>query len=451
MTPSSRPVWHEGMHLAQHHFQAQGRYFEDSIQFALGHLFYKTYGVAGLELDAEALRNGTVSIVHARGVMPDGLAFHCPDGDPLPQPLEIRELFSPTQESHLVLLTVPPYHGGQANTALEPNATSKGRRYLAETTSILDETTGLDEKPVTIGRKNFSLALEGQDAGEVVSMPLARVRRDGAGHFIYDPDYIPPCLQIGASPRLLDLLRRLLEILDSKSESMQHARQAGQRSLAEYAAHEVASFWFSHAIHASLGPLRYHMQARKTRPEQLFVELSRLAGALCTFALESHPRMLPAYDHDQLSTCFTALERHIWTHLEVIVPSSYVNIPLTPSADYLHIAPVTDQRCLGPSRWFLGIRSSVGDAEVIGRVPLLMKVCSQKHILRLVREAYAGLALSHLPSPPSGIAPRLGTQYFEIERAGPCWEAIVKTAEVGVYAPEQFRDLELELRVMVQQ
>ena len=70
MTQLSRVVSSEGMHLAQHHFQAQSRYFEDSIQFAISHLFFKPYGLIAYHLDAEALRNGIVSLIHARGVMP---------------------------------------------------------------------------------------------------------------------------------------------------------------------------------------------------------------------------------------------------------------------------------------------------------------------------------------------------------------------------------------------
>ena len=63
MKPLSPVIWHEGMYLAQHHFQAQNRYFENSINFALSNLFFKSYGVTGLELDAEALQNGTVSLI----------------------------------------------------------------------------------------------------------------------------------------------------------------------------------------------------------------------------------------------------------------------------------------------------------------------------------------------------------------------------------------------------
>lgn len=452
MKPLSRVIWHEGMHLAQHTFQAQSRYFEDSIQFAVSHLFFKPYGVAGIELDGEALRNGTVSVIHARGVMPDGLAFLFPDGDPPPPPLDVKPLFSPTHDSQLVLLTVPGYRPGQANCRLEATAADGAdRRFVAETGLVPDETSGLDQRPVTLGRKNFRLELDAREQpADTIALPVARVRRDGAGHFIYDPAYVPPALQIGASPFLLLQLARLVDLLDGKSETILSGHTTDRKALADYASHEVASFWLSHTLRSSLAPLRHHLQTRRAHPEQLYVELGRLAGALCTFALDSHPRSLPLYDHDHLSECFEALERHIRAHLEVIVPTGCVTVPLAPSADYLHVGAVSDSRCLGPSRWFLGVRSALGAGDVIRHVPQLVKICAQKHILRLVKEAFPGLPIAHLPQAPAGISPRPGTQYFSVGTAGPCWEAMSRSADVAIYVPDPLRDAEIELKVLLQ-
>ena len=451
MKPLSRVVWHEGMHLAQHHFQAQSRYFEDSIGFAVGQLFYRPYGVAGLELDPEALRNGTVALVHARGTLPDGLSFHFPESDPLPAPLEIRELFSPTVDSQTVLLTVPAYRPGRANTAVGSAATDGEPRFISETTAVRDEITGQDEKPVPLARKNFHLALDdGQPHDGTVALPLARVRRDGAGHFVYDPDYVPPCLQIGASPQLMGLLKRVVEILDGKSLAMSARRKQEQKSVADYAASEVADFWLTHTVHSGLAPLRHHLLARRSRPEQLYVEMSRLAGALCTFSLDSHPRTLPLYDHDQLAETFGALEKHIRAHLEVIVPTSYVSIALAAQADYLHFGTVSDKRCFDTSRWFLAVRAAMGEGDLIASVPGLVKVCSQKYVSRLVKEALPGLALEHVPSPPAAISPRIGTCYFRIQQQGPCWDAMKKAGDVGVYLPQSFPGAEIEIRVQTQ-
>src|ERR1041385_4736982 len=85
MRTLSRVVWSEGMYLGPHHFQVQSRYFEDSTQFATSSLWFAPYGVAGCELDADALQNGTLSVLHARGIFPDGLAFEMPECDPLPE------------------------------------------------------------------------------------------------------------------------------------------------------------------------------------------------------------------------------------------------------------------------------------------------------------------------------------------------------------------------------
>jgi len=78
----SRVVWAEGMYLAPQHFQAQNRYFEEAVHFATASLWRDAYGLAACQLDADALRNGTVSLLHARGMFQDGLPFDIPECDP---------------------------------------------------------------------------------------------------------------------------------------------------------------------------------------------------------------------------------------------------------------------------------------------------------------------------------------------------------------------------------
>src|ERR1700732_326637 len=139
----SRVVWSEGMYLGPHHFQAQSRYFEDSIQFATASLWFSSYGLAGLELDAEALHNGTVSLVHGRGILPDGLPFNVPESDPMPEPRPIAELFPPTRDGVVVMLAIPPRKANGYNCALENGAADA--RYVAESRVLHDENSGADE------------------------------------------------------------------------------------------------------------------------------------------------------------------------------------------------------------------------------------------------------------------------------------------------------------------
>jgi type VI secretion system protein ImpJ len=451
MKQLSQVVWNEGMHLAQHHFQAQSRFYEDTVQFALSALFFRPYGLVACELDRDALQNDTVALIHARGVMPDGLAFDIPASDPAPRPLFIRELFSPTSDNHLVLLAIPAYRADRSNVGTNGvvSAGDSPFRYTAHQSPMRDALSGRDERSVTLGRKNFRLLLD-TDATQaeldgMVVLPIARARRDGTGHFTYDTDYIPPTLQIGASTRLMSILHRLTEILEARAAALTRGRRG---SSDEFAQQEVANFWLLHTIHASLPTLRHQLQSKHVHPEAVFVELSRLAGALCTFTLDTHPRTLPSYDHDAPQACFDTLDRHIRQNLEIVAPSGRAAITFTSAAPYLYTAQIEDAGAFNGPQWILGVRSSMHGHETVARFPELAKVCSSRFVLELVRRAYPGLTLTHVPYPPSSISPRGDTQYFAIERSGPCWDTIVSTREIGVYVPDAISNVSLDLSIV---
>ncbi len=450
MTTLSRVIWSEGMHLAQHHFQAQSRYFEELVSFTLGNLFHKPYGLVAVGLDVDALTNGTAAIIHARGVLPDGLTFDLPT-DGLPQPLPIRDIFSPTQDSHLLLLGIPAFQPTRSNTG-SADRNGPDVRFLTAERRVVDETTGSDEKRVGVARKNLRLLLDHEATGDLVTMPIARIRRDGSGNFIHDPEYIPPTLRIGGSARLVEILTRLVGILEAKADALIAERGSG--AIGERGPNEVASFWLSHAVHASLGPLRHQLRSGEQSPETLYVEMARLAGALCTFSLHADANALPPYDHDRLDECFTALDRHIRSHLEVVVPTNLVTVRLQPSDDNLWSGRITDARSFERARWFLGVRSSLTGAEVISRVPRLVKVCSAEHIVKLVQRGHPGLTLEHVSVPPREIPVRSGAQYFSIAQgtpAGPhpCWGWITESGNVGVYVPDALPDAEFEVMVVL--
>ncbi len=446
----SKVVWHEGMYLGPHHFQVQSQSFEDLVHFSTSSLWFAPYGVIGCKLDADALQNGMLSLVHARGLFPDGLAFQMPDADALPPVLDITELFSPTRESLLVLLAVPERRPEGPNCALDSEPSTLEVRYRAEMRALPDENTGRDEKEIQLGRKNIRFALETQDNQGLVTLPVARVLRDGSGRFIFDPGFIPPCLQISASDRLLVTAKTLVDILDEKSASLSRARRATAQGRAGYSSEEIASFWFVHTVNESLSVLRHLSVSERGHPEQLYLEMSRLAGALCTFGLDSHPETLPAYNHDDLEKCFGPLNQHIRAHLELVVPSNCVQIPLVLAGRNFRAGDVLDQRCLDRARWVLAVRADTGEAEIIAKTPRLIKISSKDLLPELVKTALPGLGLVHLPIPPSAIAPKVEFQYFGISRTGSSWEHIVQTRKVGVYVPDDIPGAEIELLVVLE-
>jgi len=440
----SRVVWSEGMYLGPHQFQAQNRYFEDSLHFAATAFGFQPYGLLGYNLDADALKNGTACLLHARGLFADGLPFNMPECDPLPPPRQIAELFPPTKDSLTILLGVPSRKSGGANCAVGEDGNNS--RYVGEVRSFPDENTGVDERPVRVGRKNIRILLESEPREGYETMAIARVKRDGSGNYIFDPDFIPSCLQISASERLLMMVKQLIEILEEKSAAL---AGTGSGKVNEYSPREIASFWLLHAVNTGAAALQHHWQSKRGHPEEVFLEMSRLAGSLCTFSLDSHPRALPLYDHEQLGERFTELEKHIRRHLEIVVPTNCLAIQLHKTDNYFYEGEVTDARCLGQARWVLGIHADVNDADLIVKTPQLVKVCSSKFVRELVKRAMPGLALTHMTVVPPAIRAKMESQYFGISRAGPFWIHIMETKRVGVYVPEELPNPQLELLVVL--
>jgi type VI secretion system protein ImpJ len=445
----SRVVWSEGMHLGPHHFQTQSRYFEDSLWFLSAGLRRNPWGLIGLSLDTEAIRNGNVVLRFASGIFPDGLVFEIPDSDPAPPPVSLKDLFSATDSEITLFLAVPKR--SPRGLDCDPAAPlASPTRYRSADRSITDDTSGQDEHMVAFGNKNLILCSEAQLKSDSISFPLARISRDGKGGFAVDPDFIPPCLRISANENLLSLLKRLIETLNERVKTVSRGKKREGQFEVGSSALDVANYWFLHALCSSIPSLQQHLNSKQSHPEELYMDLVRLSGALCTFSLESNPAQIPAYSHLHLQAVFHALDDHIRRHLEIVVPSNTVTLDFTKAEPYIYQATVTDERCFRRARWIFGIRSSMSEAELLRLTPQLVKICSAEGVSKLVQRALPGLELLHLSVPPSAISAEADMHYFSISSAGACWQHILQTKRVGVYVPGDIRDAVFEVTVILE-
>jgi type VI secretion system protein ImpJ len=456
MKSLSRVVWTEGMYLSPQHFQAQSRFYEDTIDFVTRGLWTEPWGLLHARLDEDSLRNGRIVLLEAAGVFEDGLAFETHGSAPAAPARTADEIFLPTDAALVLHLAVPGQNAsGQVYTGLNGNGHGSSFRFRAVAGILRDNTNGVDEREVTLGEGNLMLLSE-REVGErgertaLPTIPMARLVRDGRGGLLYDAEYIAPTLRMSASGPLMLLARRLLETIADKMVPLSRAAQKRGRFEAGTAALDVASYWFLHALSSATPVLRHLYATRHAHPEQFFVELSRLAGALCTFATTATLDDLPRYDHRDPGPGFRALDAHIRRHLEIVAPSNTVTLEFAPSAEaYIQEAEVLDERCLRRARWIFGIRAGLAESALTESVPRLIKVCSARFVPELVRRALPGMKLVHLAVPPPAIRGEADKQYFSLDLAGPCWEHILQTRRVGVYIPGEIAEPDFELTVIV--
>lgn len=430
-----RVVWNKGMFLSPQHFQAQDDFFEDSLEFRVTASSNCNWGLTDLSINQESLSNGFFTIRNCRGVMPAGLPFHIPDVDAEPAGRDIAICFPPTEPHMDVYLALPERRSRGRNISLTPDGAST--RYLAETKTAMDQISGQDEKPIQLCAKNFRIVFGSESLDGMSQLRIARITRSATGTYVLSSDFVAPALSLEASERLLLLLRRLIEVLAAKAQSLSARRSQKGKSAADFNSADVGSFWLLYTVNTYLPKLKHLWIARRRHPEELFVTMLMLAGALTTFALNEDSRNLPDYNHNDLGDCFSALDEKIRTLLETAIPSRCILLPLRLREKSTWAAHIEDVQLFRQTQFVLSVGAQMDVDELIRQVPRLVKVSPPAELPRLVRNALPGITLRHLAVPPDGIPVKLDRQYFTLSQNGILWEGVTREQQVCVFVPEE--------------
>ena len=437
-------LWGEGMFLTPHHFQQWDRYHEGVLNRRLQALQPLGMGFLRLKVDAEALANGEFVLSQCSAVLPDGLCVDAPDLDPLPPARPVGAAFDPKRTALGVYLASPLVRPGGAACAPEGAPEGGATRYHRKVATVADEHSGSGERPVAVGLKTLRVLFEGEPLSDFVSMKIAELGRGAGGKYILNEAYVPPCLWISASAPLASVVRRVLEVLSSKSEELSRARRQRAQGLVEFTVSEAANFWFLHTVNAAVPVLMHYHSRPDAHPEPVFLAIARVAGQLMTFAGEGHPKDLPLYEHENLGGCFAAMEARIRQLLETVIPTRCTPIPLERPRESLFTGRIADERILEAAQLYLAVMAEVPEEKIIREIPLKAKVSSTDRVDQLIAAALRGIVLRHLPTPPAEIPVQPGRTYFQIDRQGDHWEAVRKSRTIAFYMPPEFKQLRLE-------
>lgn len=442
-------IWSKGTFLSPQHLQAQERFVEDCARFYLDSLNTNGWGFRELQIDGKALSEGRLSISRASGIFPDALPLDVPASEFPPPARVLDECFPPGRQTCTFYLAVPGYLQGGMNVAV--NREQVSTRFMAQMLLVRDENTGSGERPIQVAQKNLRILAENENREGSVVLGCIRILRSEAGAFSVDPTYIPPLIDIHAHPTLVRILSNMVELMVARSSQLSGGRRQKNQSLADFTASDVANFWLLYTLNSHLPVLRHLLEAGAVGPERLFLELCELAGALTSFSTKIAPRDLPVYNHEQLGTCFTELDKTIRVLLETVIPSNFVALPLKMVRDTVYAASIEKDEYFAGSRFYLAISADMRDADLIERAPLLLKTGSAAQIETLIRNALPGMRLQHVPTPPRAIPVKLRHQYFAVETSGPVWEAVRRARNFAVYAPSELLNPQMELIILLAQ
>jgi type VI secretion system protein ImpJ len=441
-----RPLWAAGALLSPQQFQQQARWEawanERLARLSLVH----PWGVQSVSFDLQALRLGKLKATRLCMRMPDGTLIDTDHVDRLPPGLELARLLSDDIQHATLLLALPLEQANGNNCLFDTSKADRPARYRQDWRQVQD--IYADEvQSVGVLEHVLSLRFDHDENGDYLTCPIARLVRDGQGGWSLDPDYVPPLLNFAAHPGLVTQLDNLLTQLSSKRQRLMGMRRESNQRMADFAVADVSLFWLLNALN-TYQPVLADLKAWPARhPEQVYLELIKLAGSLLTFSLEHDVEQIPAYRHEELETVFPPLLRMISTLLEASLPSRVIALPLEEIGANRWQVTLNDARLRerDSADFYLSVRCRLPAVQLQSQFPRLCKIGTPDDVDYLVNAALDGVPLQSLSHVPAAIPLRLENQYFALDLNHAKGLAMLAEGVCAFYVPSTLAEVKLEL------
>lgn len=441
-----RPLWVAGAMLSPQQFQQQARWEAWSNESVARLSRVHPWGVLAAAFDQEVLRLGKLKATRLCLRMPDGTLIDTDHVDALPSVLDVARLVDEDSPQLTVLLSLPLEQANGNNCLFEGHSADRPMRYRQAWRDVQDVFAD-DVESIGVLEHSLSLRLEGDDNADFLTCPVARLVRDGQGGWSLDPDHVPPLLSFAAHPALLVQLHNLLTQLSAKRQRLMGMRRESNQRMADFAVADVSLFWLLNALN-TYEPLLADFIAHPARhPEQVYLELVKLAGSLLTFSLEHGVEQIPAYQHEQLENVFPPLMRMLSTLLEASLPSRVIALDLEARGANRWQVSLNDARLRDHEGvdFYLSVRCRLPAVQVQSQFPRLCKVGTPDEVDELVNAALDGVPLHPLSHVPAAIPLRLENQYFALDLAHAKGQAMLAEGVCAFYVPATLADVKLEL------
>ncbi|WCN10821.1 type VI secretion system baseplate subunit TssK [Marinomonas mediterranea] len=431
-------VWAEGVFLGQQHFQAWDAY-QEKIQSLRTKIYEPHFwGVKDVSWDKAALENGRLVLTQCLAVLPNGQIIDYDRNRDTPVHLELGDLSRLELDVQLTIAdsdnvdTITGYNA-QGNAA-----------WNSEYVDVADCFDSNRKREVLLAQPNLNLIESGTQSNRVISLNIARLKKDMGGSYTLDSDYIPPLVSVHAAGGLMNSLRSLTELLTVRFKEI-NARRTNVSDVGSYTPSEMADFLFVSDISDILSELRIVEQNPSASSLQLYSTLCRAHDKL---ALHTQPDKVPytqPYQHDNLSTTFSELYGAIRDIFGLSNVRMEASIQFNMKAPGLYESSVINSASLENCDFYLAVYLERSDSSWVDQLPSLVKLSSPSDIQNLVASGMSGLPLQHIQRVPSKIRIKSGYEYFLIDKRSALWERVQSTKKISGILFGEFADADVEL------
>lgn len=452
--------WHQGLFLQPHHFQHNDGLVQQRQARIAALTSPYPWGVVSVRVDESALETMHVRINALTVLMRDGSLISYP-GNAI---LESRGFdLASIAQGRTLCIGLRRMMAGEGNVSIAdgPDAAAvAGTRLVASADPTTMDDAYTAGPPGRVDLMSYVLRLFWQDEvdalGHYETMPLLRLEQDGDRARLHGP-FIPPCLNIGASPVLLEQLRQIRDEIAGRSRQLEVFKPSSMATTQDLDANHV-SLLMALSVLNRYGPLLNHMlEMPQTHPWQVYGVLRQLVGELSTFSdrydmmgetRDGQILVLP-YQHDDLAPGMASLVdviRHLLNEIAA-APEMLVRLQSEGAGPGLYSAALPEGFFGRRHRYHLVVQAAFEDEAQREAVMRDLKLAAPDQIEMLVTHALGGVELIHMAEPPRGLPRRSGALYFYIDPRSEAWAQIEDAHSVSLFAAGAPQDMQVEMIV----
>lgn len=433
---NNKIIWSEGMFLQPHHFQQQDRHVKHVINNKIQSIASSPWGLTTFQLDQELLKQGKIAILSAAGSLPDGTWFNIPNDTAPPKPLEITA----KHKGQMVYLALPLHQPGVPDIG---NDDSNERwRYITKTYEAIDQVLGTSNSTsVVVGDLALRLLTEDKDLNGYTYLPIARIESITNNQITLDSAHIPTCLDVHASPVLINFIVELNGLLSQRGEAL--AKRTGD--LKRGATGAISEFLQLQLINRYQPVIEQVASGSPMHPQHMYYYLIQLMGELATFRYDKkRPRKLDTYNHNNLEVTYKPLIAEIRQALSSVSEQAAKLLELEKRPYGIWVSPITNRDLLKKAQYILVVRADLTEDIIRNRFPAKVKVGPVEHINSLVSRSLPGIELTPLQVVPPQIPFSSGSVYFSLNKDHDYWSTLDKAAGIALHVSGDFPGINIE-------
>ncbi len=451
--------WHEGLFLRPHHLQAWDRHWHESHTASQRWQSPYSYGLAGIQINPDALAAGFFQLDSLRAKMPEGTLVELTPGEPTER-VDLRPGLVDSESSPAsipiqggrtvdVFAAVPRLQLGGVNVSSQED--NSAARYRQLQVHVPDEADGASVEPVIFRRVNLKLMLSTDDLAGYDTLRIARVVRGTTGGAIaeLDDQYVPPLLDCAAWPAMRHrMLRPIHDMIMLRVEML--AQLVNDHSTAMDACHpgDLQRILMLQTLNQGAAVTSVLNQSGGVRPWTAYLELARIAGALDLFAPQRTVQPIAPYDHDALGPLFRSLRVRIESQIASVGQNAYQQRFFVGSGMGMQVS-LDPKWAMNGWCCVLGVRRGQLSEQALEKLlspgRLDWKLGSGRQVEMLYSKRARGVELSLLQNIPKLLPSQSDWSFYEIRNQGPAWTDVLDTGTLALRLREDLIDNRSEL------